>query len=645
MRRIRLLSSDREAVYVTDQVDANRIWGETLNEIRPSEEQIFLDTETCARPEWKHEWGIKNIPYQPGLDPYKSRIRLVQLGFRDRIYVCDMFHLRDVSKLRTLIESFDIWKWMISGKFDYKHLLVDLDIVLANIADMMAGAKLLNFDAANLKAIVAHYLGRQITKEEQKSDWSIPDLSDNQLSYAADDIGLMMDVRDPLVKDLKRRKLWVPFFVECNGIPPAAEMEINGTGLNRVKHAAKIDKTLARGADLREEIIDMLEPVLPQLSLPGMKTGVNLGSPQKLLGLLQSLGLDIESTCKAELKLKALDHPVTEKILEFKKCDKLVGSFGEPLLNLIHPVTKRLHPNFHGLFTKTFRFSSSDPNVQQIPRDPECREWFEPPDGFKIVMADYAAIEFLGAGVAGRDQRILEIFRRKLKLIEAKRRGEKIDNRDERLADPHYVTAQMVTDKDILEIIKDERQDAKPVNFGYIYGQMPKGFRIFAFVQYGRRFTIDQCYDIRNKFFSPQMYGGLDRWHRNTKNMYRDVGLVTTMSGYQIPLSYNSDFDSFAGPSALNYQVQNPCAVGNKRALALLWKRYRPYMNKAMRWKGPMLVRTVHDENHLEAPDHMSEDARIALECDMKAGMDKVFGADDLVSVEATIGNSWADKA
>jgi DNA polymerase I len=645
MRRVRLVSCDREGLYVTNQQEADAAWSQVLNEIKPGNEQLFLDTESCARPEWKHEWGIKNLVYKPGLDPYKSRIRLVQLGFRESIWIFDMFHLTDVSKLRLLIEDFRSWKWMVNGKHDYKQLLWDKDIVLCNIADMMAGAKLLNLPALNLKTLAYEFLGQRISKEEQVSDWSIPDLSDSQLSYAADDIGLMQQIRDPLVNSLKKRKLWIPFFVECNAIPPAAEMELNGTKLNRELHKSKIDKTRDRETVLREEIIDMLEPVLPQMCLPGMKTGVNLGSPQKLLGLLQSLGLDIESTSKKELKLKALDHPVTEKILEFKKCSKMIASFGDGLLEYIHPVTGRAHPNFHGLFTRTLRFSSSDFNVQQIPRDLECRAWFVPDDGYKLVMADYAAIEFLGAGVAGKDQRVLDIFRRKLKLIQARQRGETVDKRDERLADPHYVTAQMVTDKDILSIIKDERQDAKPVNFGYIYGQMPAGFRVFAFVQYGRRFTLDQCCTIRNKFFSPQMYFGLSEWHKKTQYLYRDVGIVTTMAGYQIPLTYNTEYESFAGPAALNYQVQNPCAVGNKRALALLWKRFRPYMNKAMRWKGPMLVRTVHDENHLEAPESMAESARLALEQDMKAGMDKVFGADDLVSVEANIGTSWADKA
>ena len=646
MRTIHLASAESKSCwYVTEQADADAVAAQVLNEIKPNEEQIYADTETCTQEKWRHQWKVKSQIYKPGLDPFKSRVRLLQLGWRDQIWVIDLFRVSDVSKLRSLLESDDIWKWFVNGKFDYKHLAWDQDIILSNMVDMMAGAKLLNMDSANMQALAYHYLGRTLHKEVRITDWSVPDLTDEQLEYAADDIATMMQLRVPLVSDLKKRSLWGAFSTECGALAPAGEMELNGTKLSREAHAIKIAKTVDRREVLREQIIDRLEPFLPQMCLEGMKVGVNLKSPQKLLAVLQKAGLDIEGTSKAELKLKALDHPVTADVLEFKKCDKMISSFGPGLLEFIHPETGRTHPNFHGLFTTTFRFSCSDFNMQQIPRDKECRAWFVPNEGWKIVMADYAAIEMLGAGVAAKDAKLLEIFRRKLRFILAKRRGEKVDKVEEYEADPHYVTAVIITGKIITDILKKERQNAKPANFGFLYGMSWKKFRLYAFLEYGVTFTDKEAQLIRMKFFSGEGYPGLERWHRLTKSQYKDVAVVRTLAGYEIPLEYNSEYDSFAGPAALNYQVQNPCAAGNKKAMAKMWKRNRSYMRKALRWTGPMLVRTIHDENHLECPAHMAEDACRGLEEDMKTGMDAIFRADDLVSVEASAGDSWADKA
>ena len=638
MQKINISASSRKCWYVQSQAEADQVLSRVLNEMKPSEEQIFLDTETCSQERWKHEFTNKSLLYKPGLDPFKSSVRLLQLGWRDTIWIFDMFHIKDRTKMRLLLEHDDLWTWIHNGKFDYKHCAWDLDIIISNIACMLAAAKVLGHDPAHLNYLAQHYLNRTLRKENQVSDWSVPELTPEQLAYAGEDIDVMMDLREPMVRDLKKRGLWSAFSIETQALAPTGEMEINGTKIHTARHKATIDRKMQEGADLRTNLITMLAPHIPQMTFPGMQVGINLGSHQKLLDVLQRAGLDITGTSKEQLKLHALDHPVTPLLLAYKKTDKMVSGFGS-LPDAIHPVTGRTHPTFEGLFTSTFRFSSSKYNIQQIPRDEECRAWFVPEDGWKIVMADYSAIEMVGGAVVSKDEKLLDIFRRKLKLSKCATEEER------RACDPHYVTATIITGKILTEIIKKERQDAKPANFGLLYGMSWKGFRIYAFVEYGVMFTEAEAKQIRQRYFSPLGYAGLGRWHAVSKERYRDVPVVHTIAGYQLALSYNTEYDSFAGPASLNYQVQNPCAAGNKRALAMLHKRYRAYMHRATRGTGPMLVRTIHDENHLEAPERMAEDARLALEQDMKAGMDKVFKCDDLVFVEAHTGDSWADKA
>ncbi len=648
----------RKAWYVTRQTDADAIITRILNELKPAQEQLFCDTETCPKPEWKHEFGNDKIVYKPGLDPYKSQVRLYQIGWRDDIYVFDLFHVRDFTKLRILLEHDDIWKWYHNGKFDYKMSLWDLDIVLCNIADMFAAGRLLNLDAANLNALCIYFLNRPLNKEQRVTDWSLPELTEEQLTYAAMDIEAMMQLRDPLVQALKQRGLWSPFSVETNAVAPTGEMELNGTKIDKATHQRGIEDALMKAGNLHNEIVWDLEPFDPQQTFEGMTPSININSHKQLLQALQRAGLDIEATNKTELKLKAIDHPITAKVLSYKKLDKLISDFGDKLNSFIHPVTYRIHSDFNALFTTTLRYSSSHPNMQNIPRcgckkkGPDgktvhdcARSWFVPDDGYVYTIADYAAIEMVGAAVVSGDQRLIEIFQRKLQLIAAKQRGEAVSALEERQADPHWTTGAMISGKEFLEVTKLERQNAKPANFGFLYGMSWKKFRIYAFVEYGVTFTEAEARYIRERFFSYEAYHGLSLWHQETRERYKDTPIVTTIADYQIPLEYNGEYDSFAGPAALNYQVQNPCAAGNKRGLGLLWKELRRYMHKAQRWTGPMLCRTIHDENHLETPSSMGDESCRLLERCMKNGMDKVFKRDDLVSVEAATGASWADKA
>jgi DNA polymerase I len=653
LKKIILPSSSRSAWYVTKQSDADAALSNILNSISSDNEQIYCDTETCTRPEWRHEWGNENIIYKPGLDPYKSRVRLLQIGFRDNVYIIDLFHVTDLTKARTLLEREDVWSWWVNGKFDYKQLAVNADIIVSNLADFMAAARLLNLPASKLAYLVKRYLHRDRDKAEQKSDWSIAELTDEQLTYAAEDVSDMMDLQPVIVTELKEQHLWTAFSIETQALPGTGEFEINGTRIDKARHEANIDLMNQRAHDLGRSLISDLAQYDAQMSLPGMDASINIKSPTQLLALLKKAGLDIEATNKTELKMKALDSPLASGVLDYRKAEKMISSFGDELLNFIHPVTHRIHAEFGSLWAKTFRYTCSHPNLQQIPRcgckkgQPHtcARAWFTPDDGYQYVMADYAAIEMLGGGVASKDEKLLEIFRRKLILQNARRRGEKVDQRDERLADPHYVTASIITGKDVSEITKGERQDAKPANFGFLYGQREKGFRVYAFVNYGVLFTLQRTTEIREAFFSEAGYPGLAVWHEATQRRYEHVPSVRTLAGYQIPLEYNPTFRSYAGPAALNYQVQNPCAAGNKKAITMLHKAVRPYMRRNMRWKGPMMCRTIHDENHLETPASRAQEDGLLLETCMKEGMDRILRRDDLVSVEAVAGNSWADKA
>lgn len=647
MREIVLQRFASRAFYVTDQAEADGVIAEILNTIEAEKETVIVDTEGGAAAKWKHEHLTKaQLPkdkkqwpaYLPGLDPFKSDLRLCQVGFRKKVYVIDLWTVRDWTKLRLLLQADWFWKWVHNGKHDYKQLLWICDIVLTNIVDSMAASKLLNLDAANLKYLIEHFTREILDKEEQTSDWMAPELTDRQLAYAAEDIAGFQACEEEVIQELHKRGHWRALFTESGSVAPAAEMELNGMKLDLARHAATVEQLALEVINGREDIWSILEPTTEQLSFEGIKRGINLKSNKQLLAALRGLGLDLDATNKTELTLRALDHPITSKVLAHKKVEKLIDAFGDTLLKFVHPVTGMIHPSLNLFFTVTWRLSCSKPNLQQIPRREDIRAWFVSPEGFVMVIADYSAIEMVGAAIVAGDEKLKAMFRRRLKL------GPDATEEDRRLCDPHYVTGSIVTQKHIMEVVKKERQDAKPANFMFVYGATSRKFRTMALVDYGIHFSEVEAENARERFFSAEGYSALAEWHKDSKGYYKKEPTVRTIAGYTIPLEYSQEYDSFSGPAVLNYQVQNPAGVGNKRALALLWKEYRPYMNKAMRWKGPMLSMNVHDEAHLFAPESQQIEAGMSLSRLMKKGMDEVLRCDDLVHVEAHAGKSWAEK-
>src|SRR4051794_18369785 len=126
----------------------------------------------------------------------------------------------------------------------------------------------------------------------------------------------------------------------------------------------------------------------------------------------------------------------------------------------LHPVTGRIHPSFNLAGTVTGRMSSSEPNMQQVPREREFRRLFKAPPGRAFVIADYSQMELRVAAIIAGEEALLEAYR-----------GGK---------DTHRLPAGMLLAKPAGDVTKEERQLAKAVNFGLLYGQGAKGLQDYA---------------------------------------------------------------------------------------------------------------------------------------------------------------------
>jgi DNA polymerase I len=310
---------------------------------------------------------------------------------------------------------------------------------------------------------------------------------------------------------------------------------------------------------------------------------------------------------------------VTELLLPFKVVEKRLSTYGVGLAGRVHPLTGRIHARFNLAGTVTGRMSSSGPNMQNIPRDPAFRALFRAPAGRRLVIADYGHVELRVAALIAGEAKLLAAFR---------------EGRD-----AHALTAGMIRDKEPEEVSKDERQLAKAVNFGLLYGQGARGLQAYAAATYGVAITEAEARRHREAWFAA--YPAFARWHRRSGNAARRELVVRTPAG-RVRRWDTADRKApggFRETEAYNTPVQGGAAEAMLAALA------RVERGLGAAGLDAVLVAVVHDELIVEAAEADAAVAARVLEEGMTAGMLDVFPEASVKGlVEARVGSSWADK-
>jgi DNA polymerase-1 len=239
-------------------------------------------------------------------------------------------------------------------------------------------------------------------------------------------------------------------------------------------------------------------------------------------------------------------------------------------------------------------------NLQNLPRDPRYRKCFAAPPGRVLVKADYSQIELRLAARIANEPRMRAAYER----------GE----------DLHALTAKAILGK--ADVTKADRQLAKAVNFGLLYGMGAKGFRVYARSNYVLALTAAEAEAYREKFFA--IYPALRKWHQRQPDGAIETRTVLGRRRVKV--------EKFT--ENLNTPVQGSGADGLKAALGLLWER-RDEVPSAV----PVLV--VHDEIVVECDEADAGRARDWLVRTMQDGM-RPFADPVPVEVEVSIGNTWA---
>jgi DNA polymerase-1 len=485
--------------------------------------------------------------------------------------------------------------------------------------DTMLESYVLNSVATqhDMDSLAMRYLGHQTTSFTDIAGKGKKQLTFDQISleqagpYAAEDADITLRLHQVLFEKLEKdpRLLSVLTDIEMPLVPVLAKIEREG---------AMVDARLL-GLQSVELGNKMVELEREAFAIAGEE--FNLGSPTQLGKILyEKLNLPIlgktpggkPSTAEEVLvKLAEADHELPKVLLQYRTISKLKSTYTDTLPGQINSRTGRVHTSYNQAGAATGRFSSSEPNLQNIPvRTAEgrrIRQAFIAQPGYKLLAADYSQIELRIMAHLAKDEGLLSAFREGL--------------------DVHRATAAEVFAVELDQVTNDQRRSAKAINFGLIYGMGAQGL--------ARQIGVDgkQAKAYIDRYFA--RYPGVREYMDQTREKAANQGYVETLFGRRLYLpEINSDKPmqrAGAERTAINAPMQGTAADIIKKAMVAV--------NGWLETSGldARVILQVHDELVLEVREDLIEQVSEQI----RPHMSGAAQLDVPLLVEVGVGDNW----
>jgi DNA polymerase I-like protein with 3'-5' exonuclease and polymerase domains len=472
-----------------------------------------------------------------------------------------------------------------------------------------------------------------LPKTSQCSPWWRDRLTPEQIAYAALDAVFALKLEAaliPRIAELSKGPDGKPLQTRlCEAVGPVARMEFAGITVDREALEKQVNAWEQELTVLRDEIAAKLGIMNPS-STPQLAAWLSRELERLDVSNSTNLASSWPRTSGGSLSTKAKHFrriadqlPGADLLVRFSAREQLRSNFGDTLLARIRPQTRRLHGSFLIAMAKSGRFSSSNPNMQNIPRDEALRSVFVAPPGLQLVAADYSQLEL----------RVMAHIADDTVMTDAYRKG----------MDLHAVTAAAILgikpdefDTERSEH-KDARQKAKAVNFGPIYGSGPLGLKEFARDEFNLQITLEEARAWIDRFFAT--YPGVARWQREQEARTRETRTVSTTGGRVHRFAWEENGE-YSRNLALNLPIQGSASEIAIEALIRMDARLHAQLpGKAE------LVLQVHDEFIVEVEG--TETAVLGTKCIMEQEMVAAFevllpGAPTKGLVTAHSGSTWA---
>jgi DNA polymerase-1 len=565
---------------------------------------IGLDIETA-----------KAIPEHPmaGLLPAASKVRLVQLWQRGLPVLVVDVSAAGLDWMRGLLGH----KLAAhNASFERRHLehagVMGLDIRCTMLMLRVFGGKNVSLVQA-MKMVgddftddqsAADVLGVRISKALQVSDWARPELLDEQVTYAAGDAVAAVLLHEHLDKALQESE---SCFARAEGalqslvhvVAGQAPVHIDTEAHEAVWHQWEQEAEQTRVSLSEAGLADPSKPAHRQRWIADMLGDAVMDWPLTEAGNLK--------TDRDTIAEHGKEHAVLTDLVSHVKASALLANFGSKLTSL--SVNGKVWPGYQVAGMVAGRFGCSSPNLQNIPKS--MRHIFIAPPGHRLITGDLSQIELRTAGIVANEPVIRQAYAQGLDL--------------------HRLMAAKVTGKPETEITKADRQLAKAVNFGLLYGMGARTLQAYAAASYGVAMTEDEAYAAKAAFHAA--YPALTWWQQEI------VG-ETNMRGYAETRHFQLRryFDREVYSHAMNHPIQGSAA--EVLWLALLHAhRERP---------DPRIMVQLHvyDELCLVAPTELEHEAAILLRDAFAHGYRTVFEEEPpagLVGIGS--GSNWAEAA
>lgn len=618
-----------------------------------------------------------------GFDPYTKQLISIQLGNEVNQYFIDLISV-DIQHYKELLET----KLLVfqNGKFDLKFLY-HYRIIPSKIFDTYLAERTLylgiDSHRASLKSLCQDYLGVELDKEERANISTT--LTEGLIIYGCKDVEYLLPIKRIQERLIKEKGLETSIELDNRFVKVLAYIEYCGIKLDVEKWQEKVNKAKKQLASYKEQLdIFIREQNLTEfinkqgdLFSQDLQVTINWNSPQQVVRFFNLLGVDTKIKDKGEIKdtveqghlMKFVKKvPIIETYCKYKEFQKDLSTYGESWFKLINPVSGRIHTQYKQLMN-TGRLSSGGkdkvmkvelPNMQNIPSDEETRSCFVAEKGNLLIGVDYSGQEQVVLANRSLDKNLLEFY-------------------DKGLGDMHgFVASKMHKEleglslEEIKKHHKDKRQAAKIAGFAIGYGGTP------AAIADQLQVSEEQAQQVYDGYF--EAFPGLKEYFDKTKQEGLKNGyiLISPETGKKCYIDYYDEFletqkqftreywtryrnlkekapqsPTFLAMKehvskyfrkkgdiermSLNYPIQGSSSEITKLSAIYFWEDYLIPNNLLFVVK---FVNVIHDENLIEAPEHLSQEACNALVTAMEKAGDK-FCKRVKLKAEPSIATFW----
>jgi len=523
--------------------------------------------------------------------------------------------------LRPFFEDESIQKIGQNLKYDIKVLSKYNISVQGKLFDTMLAHYLINPDMRhNMEVLAETYLNYspisivELLGKKGKNQLSMRDISLEKITeYAVEDADITLQLKKHFEKELKEANTQKLFYeIEIPLLRVLAEMELEGINLD-VPFLNELAKDLDK--DIAQLVSKIYELAGEEFNIASPKQlGIVLFEKMKLVDKPKKTKTGQYSTAEDVLSYLAKEHEIVNYILKYRGLAKLKSTYIDTLPIQVEPTTGRVHTDYMQTVAATGRLSSNNPNLQNIPirteRGRQVRKAFIPKNkDYVLLAADYSQIEL----------RIIAALSEENNMIEAFAKGEDI----------HASTAASVFNVDLNEVSKEQRSNAKTVNFGIIYGVSAFG------LSNQTDLSRSEAKELIEAYYAT--YPKLKSFMSKQVDFARENGYVQTVLNRRRYLNAINASNAIVRGAAERNAINAPIQGSAADIIKISMIRIQQKLNKG-NYKSKMLLQ-VHDELVFDVFKPELEKLKSLI----KFEMENAFKLSVNLDVDLGTGDNWLE--